>query len=51
MHSINGLLLQHTEMSSSEKYWSYMLISVDGEKGHLLGSQKQAEMLRENLKK
>lgn len=28
-----------------------MLISVDVEKGHLIGSQKQSKMLKENFKK
>ena len=35
-------LPQYTDLSSSVKFWGYMLISVDLKKGHLTGSYKQS---------
>lgn len=45
------LLLQHTEMSTSDESWSHMPVSTEAEKGHLLGFPKQTETLRENFRK
>lgn len=43
---INVLLLQHPESSSSERYWSHVLISIDVEKGHWWVPQNKADAER-----